>query len=154
MIDDSHLVHGTCVALRDAHDTWSGVLMRGVPGAGKSDLALRLIDQGARLVADDQVVLHKAGDALIARAPETIRGKIEARGIGILEVPHLDEAFVRLVCDLVAPDQVVRLPDPARVLIAGTDLPLFALAPFEASTPAKLRLGVRAASDGIIGASN
>lgn len=135
-------VHATCVALLDVDGVWSGVLLRGPSGVGKSDLALRLIDEGARLVTDDQAELRPVGDTLLACAPETIAGKIEARGIGIVELPHMDAVPLRLVCDLVAPgeDWVARLPDPGVVRLAGIELPLIVLAPFEASAPAKLRL--------------
>ncbi len=135
-------VHATCVALPDADGVWSGVLLRGPSGAGKSDLALRLIDEGARLVADDQAELRPAGNTLLACAPETIAGKIEARGVGIVELPYVDAVPLRLVCDLVAPgeDRVARLPEPAVVRLAGIELPLVTLTPFEASAPAKLRL--------------
>lgn len=135
-------VHATCVALPDADGGWSGVLLRGPSGAGKSDLALRLIDDGARLVADDQTELRPVDDALLARAPQSILGKIEARGIGIVDMPHMDDVPLRLVCDLVGHDgdRVARLPDPGVVRLADIELPLVALAPFEASAPAKLRL--------------
>jgi len=135
-------VHATCVTLPDSDGGWSGVLLRGPSGAGKSDLALRLIDEGARLVADDQTELRPVGDRLLAGAPKTIVGKIEARGIGILELPYMDDVPLRLVCDLVRPggDGVARLPEPANLRLAGIELPLVALAPFEASAPAKLRL--------------
>ena len=100
-------VHGTTVALDGA-----GVLIRGPSGSGKSDLALRLIDAGARLVADDQTELWRRGEAVLARSPATIAGQIEVRGIGILSLPHLDEVPLRLVVDLIAPDAVERLPEP------------------------------------------
>ncbi|MGE3652127.1 MAG: HPr kinase/phosphorylase, partial [Reyranellaceae bacterium] len=78
----SSQIHATCVALPEG-----GVLLRGDSGAGKSDLALRLIDGGARLVADDRTDLMREGDLLIARAPTSIAGLIEARGLGILRLP-------------------------------------------------------------------
>ena len=144
-------VHATCVALPDSDGGWSGVLLRGPSGAGKSDLALRLIDDGARLVADDQTQLQNVDGAVVARAPGTIAGKIEVRGLGILALPHLDTVALTLVCDLVTPDEIERLPAPATADIAGVALPRLALAPFEASAPAKLRLGVEVARRGIVG---
>ena len=92
------LVHGSCVGIGGR-----GVLLRGPPGGGKSDLALRLIDGGAVLVADDQVALTARDGALFAAPPETIAGKIEARGIGIMNLPHDAEARVALVIDLHVP---------------------------------------------------
>ena len=85
-------VHGTTVALQG-----EGVLLRGPSGSGKSDLALRLIDAGARLVADDQTELKRAADGLVARSPAAIAGRIEVRGVGILDVPTVASAPLRLV---------------------------------------------------------
>ena len=131
------MVHATCVAC-----SGRAVLLCGPPGSGKSDLALRLIDGGALLVADDQVVLRPNGDELVAAAPATIAGRMEVRGIGIVAVPHVAAAPVALVVDLVAPDAVPRLPEPARRTFLGIALPLIALAPFEASAAAKIRLAL------------
>lgn len=130
--------HGTCIAIDGA-----GVLIRGRPGAGKSDLALRLIDEGARLVADDRVCLSLRGGAVIARAPDALKGMIEVNGIGLIRVDadHLaDEAALALVVDLVAGGEVVRLPEPGTEAVMGVELPRIGLLPFEASAPAKLRL--------------
>jgi HPr kinase/phosphorylase len=141
------LVHGTSVALGG-----EGVLLRGPSGSGKSDLALRLIDGGARLIADDQTELHRIGDGLEMRAPATIAGRMEVRGVGILRVPALSAAPLRLVVDLVAPERIERLPEPAFCTLLGLDLPLLPLAPFESSAPAKLRLALRVYGTGAFGA--
>jgi len=130
-------VHGTSVALGGG-----GLLLRGPSGSGKSDLALRLIDAGARLVADDQTELRRLGDALIMTAPAILAGQIEVRGIGILRVPSVNSAPLRLVVDLVAPKAIERLPEPESIELLGRSVPLLRLAPFEASTPAKLRLAL------------
>jgi HPr kinase/phosphorylase len=132
------LVHGTCVAIGAR-----GVLIRGRSGAGKSDLALRLIEAGARLVADDQVQLTPAATAPVASAPNSIRGLIEARGVGIVAVPTRAAAPLRLIVDLVGSGAVPRLPEPRRVRIAGAEIPAIALAPFEGSAPLKVRLALR-----------
>jgi serine kinase of HPr protein (carbohydrate metabolism regulator) len=131
-------VHATTVELAGA-----GVLLRGASGSGKSDLALRLVDGGARLVADDRTLLRREGDALIASAPPTIAGRLEVRGIGILTVPSVASCPLRLVVDLVASGAVERLPEPRYARFLGLDLPLISLAPFEASAVAKLRLAAR-----------
>lgn len=131
------LVHGTTVAFEGV-----GVLLRGPSGSGKSDLALRLIDGGARLVADDQTELTRTAGGLVARAPAPIAGKMEVRGVGILRVPTVASAPVRLVVDMVPPDRVERLPEPQFCEYLQCSLPLLALAPFEASTPAKIRLAL------------
>ncbi|MGE3529768.1 MAG: HPr kinase/phosphorylase [Methyloceanibacter sp.] len=137
------LVHGTCVAFGP-----TAVLLRGESGAGKSDLAFRFLalpPQGeARpmLVADDQVLVTVAADgALIASPPPALAGKIELRGIGIVEVPFLGHAELRLVCDLVDQKDVPRMaPEPWESAgIAGIALPALKLAPFEASAPLKLK---------------
>ena len=144
-------VHGTTVALEGV-----GVLLRGLSGSGKSDLALRLIDGGARLVADDQTELRRTADGLVARAPATIAGKMEVRGVGILRVPTVASAPVRLVVDMVSAERVERLPEPQFCEYLQCSLPLLALAPFEASTPAKIRLAlaslVKTATLPIVGA--
>jgi HPr kinase/phosphorylase len=131
-------VHGTCIAFGAR-----GVLIRGRSGAGKSDLALRLISEGARLVADDQVLVKAVAGRLVARAPEPIRGLIEVRGIGLVPAPTAPSAAIRLVVDLAASRVVPRLPEPRSTRIAGIDVPLATLAPFEASAAIKVRLALR-----------
>ncbi len=133
------LVHGTCVELFGL-----GVLLRGPSGSGKSDLALRLIDGGARLIADDQVLLTAEAVRIQATAPMRIAGRIEVRGVGIVQVATIEAAPVALVVDLVAPADVPRLPEPNECRLAGITLPSIALAPFEASAAAKVRLAVLA----------
>src|SRR5579859_778586 len=131
------LHHGTVIAFAGR-----GVMLRGDPGAGKSDLALRLVAMGATLVADDQVELTAVPDGLVARVPEAIAGLIEVRGLGIRALPHLLEAPLALIVDLVAPDRIERLPEPAVEWIEGRDIPLIRLDPFAASTPLKLLLAL------------
>jgi serine kinase of HPr protein (carbohydrate metabolism regulator) len=124
-------IHASCVAIGGR-----AVLLLGASGAGKSDLALRLIDRGALLVADDQVELHAAGARLLAAPPARIAGKIEVRGLGILAMAHATDMPIALVIDLDAP--VERLPLAATRTVAGVALPVVALAPFEASAPIKV----------------
>jgi HPr kinase/phosphorylase len=133
------LVHGTAVAIDGG-----AVLIRGPSGAGKSDLALRLIDAGAALLADDQALLRREGKRVLVRAPPAIAGLIEVRGLGVLRLDAIEEAPLSLVVDLVAPEAVERLPPTRSESILGLSLPLIALAPFEASAAAKLRLARRA----------
>lgn len=140
----STLVHATCVALRRGR-AWRGVLLRGPSGAGKSDLALRLIESGARLVADDQTRLVRRGKAVIATSPARIAGLVEARGVGIVKLGPgqlAARAPLALLVDLVPPERIERLPEPRRERLLGVDLPVLALAPFEASASAKLRLAL------------
>jgi HPr kinase/phosphorylase len=145
--DEAELVHGTCVALGRG-----AALLRGPPGAGKSDLALRFLYLARRgpaaleaplLVADDQVRLVRAGARILATAPATIRGKIEVRGIGIVEVKSVAEAELKLVVDLIWPDQVERMPELDKsVQLLGLAIPVLALRPWEPSAPIKLALAL------------
>jgi HPr kinase/phosphorylase len=146
--DDAILVHATAVAIGGR-----AALLRGPSGSGKSDLALRLIDAGARLVADDQSRLWRDGDAVLVASPDTIAGLIEVRGVGILKLNPLPVARLALIADLVEPQHVERLPDPSSETILGVAIPLVAIAPFEASAPIKLRLALAAITDPGTGAS-
>ncbi len=145
------LIHATAVALPVAGD-WAGVLLRGPSGSGKSDLALRMIDQGARLVADDQTELSQGTDGLTISAPARLTGRIEVRGLGLIPVPAVERVPLVLIADLVPPAEIDRLPLPRFVNLAGTSVAAVRLAPFEASVTAKLRLAAQAAVAGAIGA--
>ncbi|MBM3502370.1 MAG: aldolase [Alphaproteobacteria bacterium] len=132
------LIHASCIDVQGA-----AVLLRGAPGSGKSDLALRLLDGGARLVADDQVEIAAVRGELIASAPEALHGLLEVRGIGILRLPEsriTPRARVGFVVDLGPGAVVPRLPEDTTCTIEGVILPLLVLAALEASTPAKIRL--------------
>jgi len=132
------LVHGTTVDI-----SGHGVLIRGVPGSGKSDLALRLIDGGACLVADDQTWLKADEGRVVARPPETIAGLIEVRGVGIVRLPYREGVPLSLVVDLVDDAGVIeRLPEPSDAILIGVAVPRIDLAPFQASAAAKVRLAV------------
>lgn len=138
------LVHATCVALRIGK-IWRAVLLRGASGSGKSDLALRLIDGGAKLVADDQTRLAQKGGALVCTVPAPLRSLIEVRGIGIVELRSSQistGARLALLVDLVAPQKIERLPDPETESFLGVAVPRIALTPFEASAAIKLRLAL------------
>jgi serine kinase of HPr protein (carbohydrate metabolism regulator) len=132
------MVHATAVALAGI-----AVLLRGAPGSGKSDLALRLIEEGAALVADDQTCLSSRDGALWAAAPESLKDLMEVRGIGIVRLSAMREAPVALLVDLVARPEVERLPEPEREVLLGIALPKIRLHAPEASAPAKLRLALR-----------
>ena len=155
MADGQLMMHATAVALGD-----KVALLRGRSGAGKSDLALRFLagetdaalvagpvagpvsglGRPRRLVADDQVLLTRAGDHLIARAPDTIKGKLEVRGLGIIDVAAVATGAVCVLVDLVAPSDVQRLPDERYETVLGVRLPVLNLAPFEASAAIKLAI--------------
>lgn len=147
-MDDSANLHGTCIALGDA-----GVLLRGPEGAGKSDLALRLIEGGARLVADDRVEITCADNTVLARAPDVLAGLLEVRGLGIVRLaPEYVCATVplRLVVDLVPGDEIERLPLSRRAELLGLALDLVAVDPFAASAPVKVRLAAGAGPGSIM----
>jgi HPr kinase/phosphorylase len=138
-MSETLLVYATAIAIDGR-----AVLLRGPSGSGKSDLAVRLIDAGARLVADDQSELSRRGDVLIVRAPATIAGLLEVRGIGIVRVDAVAEAPVALIAELVKPEKIERLPTPRTETIFELNVPIIELVAFEASAVAKLRLALRA----------
>ena len=132
------ILHATAIALDGV-----GVLLRGPPGSGKSDLALRLIDQGARLIADDQTALVRRAGALYAAPPAAIAGRLEVRGLGIVGVDHATDVPVVAVFDLAPSATIERLPEPRSVELLAVPLPLLQLDPWTASAAAKVRLAVR-----------
>ena len=141
-------IHASCIELAG-----TGVLLRGASGSGKSDFALRLIDAGARFVADDRTDLAVENGRLVASAPASIAGKLEVRGIGIVTMANVARSTIGLVVDLVAPGDIERLPEPRQCRYLEIDVPLIALTPFESSAPAKLRVAVRAAALGRLAAA-
>lgn len=118
----TELRHSTSVAF-ETETGWRGLLILGASGAGKSELALELIGFGARLIADDQTVLHVQDGQIWLSAPPRLRGLIELRGLGILKCPPIDGAPLHVVVDL---DQreVERLPYPKEIRILGQAVPL------------------------------
>ena len=141
----SVIVHASCVALKSA-----GVLLLGDSGSGKSDLALRLIDQGWRLVADDRTVLSLAKGGLAASAPGAIQGLLEVRGVGIVTLPARP---ARLTLAVQLGREGPRLPQAEhwtpRGLKGAPALPLIRLDGRHASDPAKIALALRAFSKGL-----
>ena len=133
----SETLHATAVAIGG-----QAVLIEGRSGAGKSDLALRLIDRGAVLIADDRALVVRDGKRLIARAPAAMAGRIEVRGLGIVSMPHVDSVPVALVVRLADEDQ--RMPERRVRRIAGVAVREVALDPFRASAPLKVEWALRA----------
>jgi HPr kinase/phosphorylase len=142
-VSQTLLIHATAVAILTVAGP-RAVLLRGPSGSGKSDLALRLIDAGAQLIADDQSELHRRDGLVVVRAPPAIAGLIEVRGIGIVRVEPLAEAPLGLIADLLPPEMIERLPRRATERLLEIELPRIAVAPFEASTAAKVALALRA----------
>jgi serine kinase of HPr protein (carbohydrate metabolism regulator) len=129
-------IHASTVALDGR-----AVLISGPSGAGKSDLALRLLDRGFTLVSDDQTIVRRDGDRLLATAPPNIAGKLEIRGIGIMEMERLSDVPVALLVELTS--DIQRLPDDSRERpILGVSLPLISIDAMTASAPSKVALAL------------
>jgi serine kinase of HPr protein (carbohydrate metabolism regulator) len=133
----SETLHASSVAIEG-----TALLIMGPSGSGKSDLALRLIDRGAILISDDQTMVRQVGAGLIASGFGTIQGKIEVRGLGIIDVPSVTDVPLALILELRS--AVERLPlETSERLVAGRMLPVVAIAPFEASAAIKAELALK-----------
>ena len=132
----SENLHASCVAIDGR-----AVLIGGPSGSGKSDLALRLLDRGFTLVSDDRTIVRRDGARLIASAPETIKGKLEIRGVGIVDMATVSEVPVALVVELTS--DIQRLPDDSRErLILGVGVPLISVDAMTASAPSKVSIAL------------
>ena len=132
-------IHGTCVAFR-----CMGILIRGSSGTGKSDLALRLIDNNAKLVSDDQVLAVVKNGKIILSPPRSIAGKIEVRGLGIITMRYVKSSTLALVVDLVKKGQAIdRLPRKKFIKLLGVRVPVIELTSFETSSVIKLKLALK-----------
>lgn len=119
------------------------LLIAGRSGSGKSDLALRLIDRGAQLLADDYTQLEARDGRLFASASPTIAGRIEVRGLGIIDTAYVGEGPVDLLLDLdAAPERLPEEPLPT-VVLEGIAIPSLPFAPFEASAAIKAEWALR-----------
>ncbi len=149
-------IHASCILLARAGEAFAapadaGVLLLGNSGAGKSDVALQLIARGAVLVADDRVELFDREGTLWARPARALAGLIEARGLGIVSLPHAPEARVALAVRLVPAGDVSRFPErhefepsgPLSILPEAHP-PLVILPARDASTPTKIVLAAAA----------
>ncbi|MBC6444128.1 MAG: HPr kinase/phosphatase C-terminal domain-containing protein [Alphaproteobacteria bacterium GM202ARS2] len=133
--DDAMTVHATTVCWKGR-----GLLLRGAAGSGKSDLALRLIAQGARLIADDLTTLYRKGDRLEARLPNVpsfFRGKLALRGAGLLHMPYRQKTRIHLVADLSPEPSDDPYPSLSCQLM-GLTIPRIVCSPFEASADIKM----------------
>jgi len=131
--------HAGLVATRLA-GRWRGALIEGPSGSGKSDLAIRMMVNGFRLVADDRVAVWTSGGRLYGKAPEPLSGLLEARGVGIVPQTPLNLCEIVLLVECRRePGAVERIPDAAPAEVLAVKLPRIELWPFEAAGPAKLR---------------
>lgn len=128
-------IHATAVAIGGR-----GVLIVGPSGAGKSDLALRLVDRGAKLVSDDYTRCVARDGMVVASPPATIAGRIELRGLGIVDMPHVPSAPITLVVMLGEP--VDRMPEPRSKRVCDVEIPAVALSAFDAATPIKVEIAL------------
>ncbi len=130
-------IHATCIVLNNR-----GILLTGPSGSGKSDLALRMIfEKGAFLVADDRTNICNGEGRPTASCPESIKGLLEVRGIGIIKCPAVDTADIYLVAEMVETASAIeRLPSPESVIISGHPVKKIKLYPFELSAVHKLAL--------------
>jgi serine kinase of HPr protein (carbohydrate metabolism regulator) len=132
----SETVHASTVATDGR-----AVLISGPSGSGKSDLALRLLDRGFTLVSDDQTIVRREDDRLIASAPPNIAGKLEIRGIGIVEMEQVGDMPVALLVELTS--DIQRMPDDnLERQILGVSLPLISIDAMAASAPSKVALAL------------
>ena len=131
-------IHATCISINK-----KGVLFLGKSGAGKSDMALRLIaSQKAKLVADDRVEIWIQKNRLKARAPIQIKNLLEVRNVGIIEIKSLSSVYIELAIELTN-EKLERMPEEAFYEIEGLKIPLIKLNPFESSAPAKILAALR-----------
>ena len=132
----SETIHASTVAIDGR-----AVLIAGPSGSGKSDLALRLLDRGFTLVSDDQTIVSRDGRRLLASAPPAIAGKLEIRGIGIVETERVEDGPVALFVELTR--DIQRLPDDSRSRqLLGIELPLISIDAMTASAASKVALGL------------
>ena len=132
----SEMVHASTVAIDGR-----AVLITGASGSGKSDLSLRLIDHGFTLVSDDQTIIKREGDRLMASPPSQLAGKLEIRGIGIVDMPHESGVPVALMVELTS--DIQRLPDDSRERpFLGVALPLVSIDAMTASAASKVALAL------------
>ncbi len=131
------IVHAGLIARR-LDGVWRGALVLGEAGAGKSDLMLRALLLGFRLVADDRTRVWRSGQGLFGRAPEPIADLIEIRGLGVEAEAALPLAEIVLALRCQAAEGLERMPDPESEQFAGVRVPVLRIHALDASTPAKL----------------
>jgi serine kinase of HPr protein (carbohydrate metabolism regulator) len=132
----SETLHASTVAIGGR-----AVLISGPSGSGKSDLTLRLLDRGFVLVSDDQTIVRRRGETLLAAPPATLAGKLEIRGIGIVDMDHVADVPIALLVELTS--EIQRLPDDSRERpVLGVGIPLVSIDAMSASAASKVALAL------------
>ena len=131
-------IYATAVFYQD-----SGILIRGPSGSGKSDLAIRLIEDGANLIADDYVRIDTAGNKILLSPPKNIAGLIEVRGIGIINMESIKDVPLRVIFDLKPTSSINRMPENLTEIIEGISIPVVEISAFECSVLSKIKIFLR-----------
>jgi len=129
------LLHASCVEFEG-----KGIIIFGPSGSGKSDLALRLIDSGGRLVSDDYVKVDEDGGILYAHPAPNIAGMMEVRGVGLIKLGYKKSAKLNLALELTPEKEIERLPKALFYGLNGAKIPLYKIDAFSGSAIAKIRL--------------
>ena len=135
-IISSETLHATSVAIDGR-----AVVLEGPSGSGKSDLALRLIDRGAVLISDDVTLLVRRGGGLIARAPGTIMGQMEVRGVGVVRMAQVQDVPLGMIVRLTG--EPMRMPERRARRLAGVEVREVAFDATHGTTPIKIELALR-----------
>lgn len=137
-------IHATCVSINRC-----GILLLGKSGSGKSDMALRLIEnKGAELVADDRTDVTLKDGKIYASSPENIQGLLEVRGVGVVKIPFTRNAEIKLAVELSEDvKNIERMPEELQYQILNTSVPLLKIYPFEVSAIDKVVIKLKAVVD-------
>ncbi|MCR9212749.1 MAG: HPr kinase/phosphatase C-terminal domain-containing protein [Proteobacteria bacterium] len=127
-------VHGNSVEING-----KGILLTGPSGSGKSDLTLRLIDGGARLISDDYTEISSESGQAIMSPPVEIAGRLEIRGVGLMKLSHCRDIPLHLVFDLKNRTEIERMPEHLSMSFDGVTVPVRQIDPFTASAAAIVR---------------
>lgn len=133
-------LHGTSIEIQG-----KAILLLGKPGIGKSSLALQLIDRGARLVADDQTCLTLEKGQVYASCPDTLKGLLEVRGVGICPFPSQNKSPLNLVVEICELDEILRLPDLTFTQYHNIPIPSLKLAKYDplGAIKVELKMGIK-----------
>lgn len=143
-MNDQFNIHATCVEILGA-----GILILGKSGSGKSDLALRFIEnKGAKLVSDDRVDIKIEDGQILAQTPQVLQGLLEVRGVGIFSLDYTPQSVVHIAVELVLDrTEIERLPQEQFYKLGTVEIPLLKLFPFEASATDKVVIKLKAVLD-------